>query len=101
MAHGKFGPSYDPFNPDNIPVNCPSCQKKPSRNKALKPAGETKRQCAVCGRIENWEKPSRASLGDRRYQRLVSRQRKKFGDIELVLFQWIAEPDQATEGSDD
>lgn len=100
MANGKFGPTYDPFNPENVPVNCPSCQKRPSRNKALQPTGEATRRCGLCGRVEKWEQPARAAHGDRRYQRLLSRQRKKFGDIDMILFQWVVEPEAVDEASD-
>jgi uncharacterized Zn finger protein len=89
---------YDPFNPENVPMNCPSCQKKPSRNKAVTPVDETTRKCSLCGRVEHWEQPSKKAHGERRYVRLVSRQRKKFGDIDMILFQWIAEPDQTLLG---
>ena len=87
------GPPYDPFNPENVAVHCPSCQKKRSARKSLQPAGPTTRRCETCGREEQWLQPSRAVHGDRRYKRLLARQRQKFGDLDLVLAQWIADPE--------
>jgi len=87
-------PSYDPFNPENVPVHCPSCQKKRSAPKSLKPAGEDTRRCEACGRVERWLRPDRILHGDRRYKRLVARQRQKFGDLDMILPQWIADPEE-------
>jgi len=87
-------PSYDPFNPDNVAVHCPSCQKKRSAPKSLQPAGPTTRRCDACGRVEHWLQPSRAAHGDRRYKRLLARQRQKFGDLDVLLAQWIADPEE-------
>lgn len=84
---------YDPFDPENVPVNCPSCQKGTSGRKLLRPAGPAERRCGSCGRVERWEEPDRRAHGERRYKRLVARQRSKFGDLDLLLKQWIAEPE--------
>ncbi|MDW7709939.1 MAG: hypothetical protein SCH98_05650 [Deferrisomatales bacterium] len=85
--------AYDPFDPENTPVNCPSCQKGASARKLLRPVGPEERRCSHCGRVERWGEPDPAVHGQRRYKRLVSRQRSKFGDLGLVLKQWIAEPE--------
>jgi hypothetical protein len=90
--------AYDPFDPENVPVNCPSCQKGPSARKPLRPVGPAERCCGNCGRVERWEEPDRRVHGERRYKRLVARQRSKFGDLDLLLKQWIAEP-EASPGS--
>ena len=87
------GPLYDPFNPENKATNCPACQKKRSSHKPLRPVDATTRRCEVCGRVEHWERPERKVHGGRRYQRLLARQRQRFGDLDLVLPQWIAEPE--------
>jgi hypothetical protein len=44
--------------------------------------------------VEHWLQPSRAAHGDRRFKRLLARQRQKFGDLEVVLAQWIADPEE-------
>lgn len=85
--------THDPFDPENVPVNCPSCQKGSSSRKLLRPTGEGQRRCGGCGRVERWEEPSRRAHGERRFKRLMARQRSKFGDLDLVLKQWIAEPE--------
>jgi hypothetical protein len=84
---------YDPFNPENVPTHCPTCQKKPSSRKALRPVDETTRRCDICGRVERWMKPDRKTHGDRRFQRFLARQRQKFGKLDMALFQWIADPE--------
>ncbi len=81
--------NYDPFNPENIPSNCPACQKKTTSYKPLRPVDETTRRCEKCGRVERWMKPERKTHGERRYKRFVARQRRKFGDLDMVLPQWI------------
>jgi hypothetical protein len=83
--------AYDPFDPENAPANCPSCQKKPSSRKLLRPVDETTRRCEACGRTERWLQPNRKVHGDRRYERFLSRQRQRFGKLDLVLHQWIAD----------
>ena len=55
--------------------------------------GKTVRKCRLCGRIERLKKPQRKELGDRRYQRLIARQRKKFGALKEIKLQWIADPE--------
>jgi hypothetical protein len=55
--------------------------------------GENVRKCRSCGRIERLAKPHRKELGDRRYQRLIARQKKKFGALKEIKFQWIPEPE--------
>jgi hypothetical protein len=90
---GAPQPPYDPFNPENVAVLCPSCQGKRAAAKLLQPAGPTTRRCDACGRVENWLQPSRAVHGDRRYKRLLARQRQKFGDLDVVLPQWVADPE--------
>ena len=82
---------YDPFNPEPRGIRCPSCQ---ASKMTCKEEG-TERTCPKCGRVERWLQPSRKLLGDRRHQRLLARQRKKFGELEMVLFQWIADPEPA------
>jgi len=86
-------PAYDPFNPENTATNCPSCQKRRSRHKPLRPAGSATRRCELGGRVEHWAKPDRKVHGERRYQRLLARQRRRFGDLDMILPQWIAEPE--------
>ena len=90
---------YDPFDPENVPVHCPSCRTRKGGHKPLRPTGEGTRRCEVCGRVEHWIRPSRALCGDRRYQRLVARQRKKFGDLDLILPQWVADPETTGGGA--
>jgi len=90
--------AYDPFNPENVPVNCPSCQKRPKSFKPLRPLDATTRQCQACGRVERWVQPARKLHGDRRFERLLARQKKQFGDLEVVLAQWVADPEPEGKG---
>jgi hypothetical protein len=61
----------------------------------------TVRRCPRCGRVERWLQPTRKLLGTRRYQRLVARQQKKFGELDLILPQWIADPEPTEPSSED
>lgn len=85
---------YDPFDPEKVAVVCPSCRQRRPKRKSLKPVDEATRKCSDCGRVERWEQPNRKAHGDRRYERMMSRQRRKFGDLDTILFQWIAEPEE-------
>jgi hypothetical protein len=77
--------NHDPFNPENVPVWCPECQKD-----RLVPRGAYLRVCKTCGRTEVFEKPDRKVHGERPYKRLMARQKKKFGSTEgIALPQWI------------
>lgn len=77
--------NHDPFNPDNVPVWCPECQKD-----RLVPRGAYVRVCKGCGRTEVFEKPDRKVHGERPYKRLMARQKKKFGSTDgIALPQWI------------
>ncbi len=89
-----IAPPHDPFNPENVAVSCPSCQNKRANARSLQPDGPTTRRCSACGRVERWLQPSRATHGDRRYKRLLARQRQKFGDLDVILAQWIADPEE-------
>jgi hypothetical protein len=90
MAKNKE--AHDPFNPEPRGVRCPSCGTARMQCEE----GETVRRCPSCGRVERWIQPNRKAVGNRRYQRLVARQQKKFGEMEMVLFQWVADPEPVT-----
>jgi len=94
---GQKKSSHDPFNPENKPVWCPECQKD-----RLVPRGTYLRVCKACGRTEVFEKPDRKIHGDRSYQRLMARQKRKFGATTgIALPQWIvkARPEGEGEGT--
>ena len=91
---GKHKPQHDPFNPEPRNVRCPSC----SSARMQCEGDETVRRCPQCGRVERWGQPTRKQLGTRRYQRLLARQQKKFGELDLILPQWVADP-EPTESS--
>ena len=86
---GKHKAQHDPFNPEPRGVRCPSC----STARLQCEETETVRRCPLCGRVERWQQPSRKQLGTRRYQRLVARQQKKFGELDMILPQWVADPE--------
>ncbi|MDF1552491.1 MAG: hypothetical protein P1P84_05480 [Deferrisomatales bacterium] len=86
---GKHKAQHDPFNPEPRGVRCPSC----SGARMQCEADETVRRCPHCKRVERWLQPSRKLLGTRRYQRLLARQQKKFGELDLILPQWVADPE--------
>ena len=94
---GKHDAKHDPFNPEARGVRCPSC----SSAKMQCEEDETVRRCPRCGRVERWLQPSRKGVGDRRYQRLRARQQKKFGELEMILFQWIADPEPTSSSPED
>lgn len=94
---GQHKSSHDPFNPENKPVWCPECQKD-----RLVPRGAYLRVCKACGRAEVFEKPDRKVHGDRPYQRLLARQKRKFGATTgIALPQWIvrARPEGEAQGA--
>ena len=86
---GRRKAEHDPFNPEPRGVRCPSC----SAARLQCDTNETERRCPNCGRVERWIQPSRKELGDRRFQRLKARQQKKFGDLDMILNQWVADPE--------
>ena len=93
----KHRPPHDPFNPEPRGARCPSC----AGGRMQCDAEQTSRRCPNCRRVERWIQPSRKTVGNRRYQRLLARQQKKFGDLDMILFQWVADPDARSSGPED